>query len=333
MDDNAFREAATASIEEIIQYYASLGSRPVVSTVQPGYLRKLLPETAPETGEPWAAIQADVEAKIVPGLTHWQSPNFFAFFPCPSSYPSILGELYSATFAAAAFNWVCSPAITELETVVLDWVARLMALPDAYLSTGPTHGGGVIHGTASEAVLTMMAAAADKYLRARAALCPAPADPADYGTGVLRRCHSFNVNLHKWLLTNFDCSCVFVRDRAWLLAALGNGEQFAAALAARPDLFEIVTGPRFALTVFRCAPQAADEDPATTTARTRRVYEAVNSGGKIWATGTELEGKGFTIRVMTANYATQAEHVAAAADIYVAATERVLQEEKATATA
>ena len=74
----------------------------------------MLPESPPQDGESWDVIRKDIDTKIVPGLTHWQSPNFFAFFPCPASYPSILGELYSAAFSAASFNWICSPAVTEL---------------------------------------------------------------------------------------------------------------------------------------------------------------------------------------------------------------------------
>jgi aromatic-L-amino-acid decarboxylase len=86
-----------------------------------------------------------------------------AFFPASSSFPGMLGELYSAAFTAPAFNWICSPAVTELETVVLDWLAKLLNLPDCYLSNG--HGGGVIQGSASEAIVTSMVAARDKYLR------------------------------------------------------------------------------------------------------------------------------------------------------------------------
>ena len=85
-----------------------------------------------------------------------------AFFPVCSSYPGILGELYSAAFNGPGFNWICSPAVTELETVVLDWLATLLNLPACYLSAG--EGGGVIHGTASEAILTVMVAARERYL-------------------------------------------------------------------------------------------------------------------------------------------------------------------------
>ncbi|KAI9848597.1 MAG: hypothetical protein M1837_007266 [Sclerophora amabilis] len=163
MDSKQFREAAHAAIDEICNYYDTIEERRVLSNVEPGYLRKLLPEGAPQQGEKWEDIQKDIEAKIMPGLTHWQSPNFMAFFPGSSTYPSILGELYSAAFTAPAFNWICSPAITELETVVLDWLAQMMNLPACYLSTN--EGGGVIQGSASEAIASSMVAARDRYLR------------------------------------------------------------------------------------------------------------------------------------------------------------------------
>ena len=88
----------------------------------------------------------------------------------------MLGEMYSSALTGAAFNWICSPAVTELETIVLDWLARAFALPTCYLSTGPTLGGGVIHGTASEAAATALVAARDRYLRAAVAAAGIPAD-------------------------------------------------------------------------------------------------------------------------------------------------------------
>ena len=91
-----------------------------------------------------------------------QSPNFMAWYPASMTYPSMLGELYSAAFTAPAFNWLCSPAVTELETIVLDWMARLLNLPNCYLSLG--EGGGVIQGSASEAIVTVMVAARERYL-------------------------------------------------------------------------------------------------------------------------------------------------------------------------
>lgn len=536
MDAKEFREAAKASIDHIVDYYENITDLPVASQVEPGYLRKILPPTAPQDGEAWDTIRKDIDTQIVPGLTHWQSPNFLAFFPCPSSYPSLLGELYSAAFTGACFNWICSPAVTELETIVLDWLAQILGLPATYLSTGPTRGGGVIQSTASEAVLTMMVAARDKYLsetlpdpaslpseddyedllmrkRARlvalgsaachsstkkaakilgvryvavpatsktdfamtgAALTATLAEckakgwepffltaalgttdtcavddmggivqaletwsqdfPAavvavdgsangEQGGGVaatatataavpvrkkgelwvhvdaayagaalvtpeaqeavgvehLRHFYSFNVNMHKWLLTNFDASCVFVADRRWLEEAMSSelnvyrnvysdgglvtdyrnwqiplgrrfralkiwfvlrnygvkglqsyirdgvkrGEMFAGLVKGREDLFEIVTGPVFALTVFR---MVGGQDVERANARTKKLYEAVNATGRIWVTSTVLEGK-FAIRVMTANRQTEDGHVRAAWELIESTAERIIKEE------
>jgi aromatic-L-amino-acid decarboxylase len=150
---------------EVISYNASLPTLPVLPTIQPGYLAPLLPSSAPTTPESWPAIQSDIASKIVPGLTHWQSPNFMAFFPAGVTYPSLLGEMYSAAFTAPAFNWLCSPACTELETIVTDWMAKAMALPECFLSKSANGGGGVIQGSASEAVVTVMVAARERYLR------------------------------------------------------------------------------------------------------------------------------------------------------------------------
>jgi aromatic-L-amino-acid decarboxylase len=162
MDAEQFRKASHAAIEDIIQYYETLPSKPVVANVEPGYLAPQLPTHAPEQSQPWEDIQNDIEKIIVPGLTHWQHPNFMAFFPSNTSYPGILGELYSSVYSAPAFNWLCSPAITELETVMMDWVAQMIGLPECFLSK--TEGGGVIQGTASEAIVTVMVAARERAL-------------------------------------------------------------------------------------------------------------------------------------------------------------------------
>lgn len=140
----------------------------VLPTIKPGYLRPQIPDDPPVEPEEWSAIQADIESKIKPGLTQWQSPRFMAFFPSTISYPSILGEMYSAAFNAPAFNWLCSPACTELETVMMDWVAKALALPDCFLSTSANNGGGVIQGSASESIATMMIAARERRIRQKA---------------------------------------------------------------------------------------------------------------------------------------------------------------------
>jgi len=142
-----------------------VAERPVLPSVAPGYLRPLLPDSVPEDGEEWSKIQSDIDRVIVPGLTHWQSPKFMAFFPCNSSFPGMLGEMYSGAFNAAAFNWICSPAVTELETIVMDWLVKLLALPECFLSKG--EGGGIIQGTASEVIVTAVVAARERLIRRR----------------------------------------------------------------------------------------------------------------------------------------------------------------------
>lgn len=166
MDADAFRTAAHEAIEEIIKYNQDIASNklPVLPSIKPGYLRPMLPTSAPVDPQPWEEIQPDISSKIIPGLTHWQSPNFMAFFPACATYPSILGEMYSSAFTAPAFNWLCSPACTELETVVLDWLADALHLPADFRSDSPNGGGGVIQGSASEAIVTVMVAARERYL-------------------------------------------------------------------------------------------------------------------------------------------------------------------------
>ncbi|KAL0944465.1 aromatic-l-amino-acid decarboxylase [Colletotrichum truncatum] len=499
MDSSEFRAAAQEVVEDITKYYDTIASQEkVLPSVTPGYLRPLLPPSAPEAPESWADIHADLQSHIVPGITHWQSPSFHAFFPCSSSYPAMLAELYSNAFNGAHFNWICSPAVTELETIVLDWLAQLLALPACYLSTAPTRGGGVLHGTASEAILTVMVAARDKFLReatahlpadseekeeetwrlrsklvalgseaahsstkkaaqvlgVRFATVPAPASagyamsgPALQSTvaalrakglepfyltatlGTTDTCaiddfpgirdvlsadgdgddkiwvhvdaayagsalmlpenqhhtasfeafHSFNVNPHKWMLTNFDCSALWVRDRAWLVESLSikpaylrnqfseaglvtdyrdwqiplgrrfrslklwfvlraygasgirahltrgikQGENFAEMLQGRPDLFEIITGPRFALVVFECVgKQGASREERNKI--TEAVLEEINGKGEIYLTPTVLHGT-YGIRLCTGSSQVIEEvHVKKAFDILVAATERQL---------
>ncbi|TDZ25622.1 Aromatic-L-amino-acid decarboxylase [Colletotrichum orbiculare MAFF 240422] len=499
MDSSEFRAAAKEAVEDITNYYDTIASQPkVVSSVTPGYLRPLLPTSAPEAPEPWSAIHADLQAHIVPGITHWQSPSFHAFFPCTSSYPAMLAELYSNAFNGAHFNWICSPAVTELETIVLDWLAQLLALPEPYLSTSSSRGGGVLHGSASEAILTVMVAARDRFLRAatahlpddsdekedetwrlrsklvalgseaahsstkkaaqvlgvRFATVPAPASAGYRMTGAalastlaalrarglepfyltatlgttdtcavddfsgirdtlssssdddgvwvhvdaayagsalalpanqhltppLAAFHSFNVNPHKWMLTNFDCSALWVRDRAWLVESLSikpaylrnqfseaglvtdyrdwqiplgrrfrslklwfvmraygaagirehlqkgvdQGERFAGLLRARADVFDIVTGPRFALVVFTVGRPGWDAQRRN--AVTERVLEEVNGRGEIYLTPTTLQGV-YAIRVCTASsLVIEDKYTQKAFDIIVAAAERNLDE-------
>lgn len=329
MPSSEFRRAGHELVDFIATYLDTAGERPVTSPIEPGDLFRALPTDAPERGEAWPAIMEDVHRLIMPAITHWQSPDFHAYFPCNNSGPAILGELLSAGLGINGFLWQCSPAITELEMRVIDWLGRALALPDAYLfgeDYTKSKGGGVIHGTASEAVLTAMVAArarlrvplvgsprrqtsaprltvyataqshssivkaamiagigrehvrlietdgvlamrpdalAERITRDRAAgftpifVCATVGttatganDPVRAIAEIARRenlwCHidaayagaacicpehramidgveladSFNFNPHKWLLTNFDCSAFWTRDRAALIEAL-----------------------------------------------------------------------------------------------------------------
>lgn len=439
-------------------------------------MRKILPDGPPQVGEPWADIQKDIEEKIMPGITHWQSPNFMAFFPASSSYPGILGELYSAAFTTPAFNWSCSPAMTELETIVLDWLAKLINLPECFQSSST--GGGVIHGSASEAILTVMTAAREKYLDevtshltgtqreeamqykksrmialgSNSTHCSTqkaakilglryisiPVYPEDnyamVGTNlekVLSECklldlepffltatlgttatcsiddfssilstlkrlnllgqpgelwvhvdaayagaalvcpefqhltaafehfHSFNLNMHKWLLTNFDATCLFIRERKFIIECLSInrsylenkasesgqvidyrdwqipmgrrfrslkiwfvlrsygvtglqayirnhirlGEIFASLCNERADLFKIIAGPSFGLTVFTVVSRISKDNELT-----KAVYQRVQQRGELHLTPCALGGVQM-IRLICANRLAEERHI------------------------
>lgn len=321
MTPDEFRRYGHAVVDWIADYHSRIESFPVLSQVQPGEIRALLPANPPIKGEAFETLLKDVEQLILPGVTHWQSPNFFAYFPCNASGPGILGDLVSSGLGVQGMLWSTSPACTELETHVMDWLVSMLGLPDKFRSSGA--GGGVIQDTASSAALCALLAArerATKYasnkkgcdgkivayvstqthsslqkaamiagiggdnLRAievdqnfamkpealakqidadrRAGLTPCfvcstvgttssnamdplPAigevcrkhglwmhvDAAMAGTAMLcpefrhlqsgvEFADSYNFNPHKWMYTNFDCSCFWVADRKALIETL-----------------------------------------------------------------------------------------------------------------
>jgi len=155
-----FRRAGYAVIDWLADYHERVADLPVMAQVAPGAIRAALPPAPPATGEPFEAILADVERLIEPGLMHWQSPNFFGYFPANTSPPSILGELMSAGLGVQGMLWQTSPACTELETHVLDWLADMLGLPARFKSHG--RGGGVIQDSASSATLCALLAARER---------------------------------------------------------------------------------------------------------------------------------------------------------------------------
>ncbi|KAL3828100.1 hypothetical protein ACJIZ3_016902 [Penstemon smallii] len=352
MDAEQLREYGHQMVDFIADYYKNIENFPVLSQVQPGYLRQLLPDSAPTHPESLQDVLDDVQAKILPGVTHWQSPEFFAYFPSNSSVAGFLGEMLSASINMVGFSWISSPAATELEMIVLDWLAKALKLPDEFLSTG--QGGGVIQGTASEAVLVVLLAARDKVLRrvgkdaigklvayisdqthsslqkackiggihpenirvlktnssTQFALSPEPLSEAisqDIASGLIpfflcatvgttsstavdplfalgkisksngvwfhvdaayagsacicpefrhyidgvEEADSFNMNAHKWFLTNFDCSALWVKDRSALIQSLSTNPEYLKNKASQENLvvdykdWQIPLGRRF----------------------------------------------------------------------------------------
>ncbi len=155
-----FRQAGYAVIDWLVDYRARVAELPVKPRVVPGEIRALLPLAAPEQGESFAAILADLERVIVPGLMHWQSPNFFGYFPANTSPPSILGDLLSAGLGVQGMLWLTSPACTELESQVLDWLVDALGLPARFKTSSA--GGGVIQDSASSATLCALLAARER---------------------------------------------------------------------------------------------------------------------------------------------------------------------------
>ncbi len=129
MTPDEFREQGHRMVDWVADYLANVESYPVISQVTPGEIRKSLPATAPEEPEPFDRVIEDLNDIIMPGITHWQSPNFFAYFPANASGPAMLGELLSAGLGVQGMLWATSPACTELETHVLDWLVEMLALP------------------------------------------------------------------------------------------------------------------------------------------------------------------------------------------------------------
>jgi aromatic-L-amino-acid decarboxylase len=160
MTPDEFRRHGHAVVDWIADYHSRIESFPVLSQVKPGEIRASLPANAPTRGEPFEALLKDVEKLILPGVTHWQSPNFFAYFPCNASGPGILGDLLSSGLGVQGMLWSTSPACTELETHVLDWLVGMLGLPEKFLSSST--GGGVIQDTASSAALCALLAARER---------------------------------------------------------------------------------------------------------------------------------------------------------------------------
>jgi aromatic-L-amino-acid decarboxylase len=157
MTPEEFRAYGHAAVDWIADYWTDLAEHPVLSRSAPGDVLAALPEHPPEEGEPFDAVLADLDRIVLPGITHWQHPSFFGYFPANASGPSVLGDLLSAGLGVQGMLWSTSPAATEVETRVLDWLAELLDLPERFRSGSA--GGGVIQDSASSATLVATLAA------------------------------------------------------------------------------------------------------------------------------------------------------------------------------
>ena len=159
LDLEAFRRNGYALVDWVSSYLDGLDERPVGMPVEPGEVRAKLPQRAPEESEAFNAILADLDQIVAPGLTHWQHPGWLAYFPAGSSPASILGEMSAAAFGIVGMMWSTSPAATELESHILDWLVDLLGVPQEWKATGP--GGGVLQPGASSSTHTALVAARD----------------------------------------------------------------------------------------------------------------------------------------------------------------------------
>ena len=160
MSPDDFRRYGYEVIDWVADYLDTVDDRPITPAVEPGEIRAMLPATAPEQPEPFDAILRDLDEIVMPGITHWQSPGWCAYFPANTSPPSILGELVSAGLGVQGMLWSTSPAATEVEEVVADWLVDMLGLPESWKTTGP--GGGVIQMSASDSTHMALVVARDR---------------------------------------------------------------------------------------------------------------------------------------------------------------------------
>ncbi|NNC97764.1 MAG: aspartate aminotransferase family protein [Gammaproteobacteria bacterium] len=165
MSSQEFRQQGYAMVDWIADYWSRVEKMPVLSQAEPNAIYKALPDSAPRQGESLTAVMQDMETLILPGITHWQSPNFFAYFPTGASGPSILGDMLSSGLGVQGMLWSTSPACTELEMKMMDWLVQLLGLPEHYLLQND--GGGTLQDSASSGCLVALLAAREKVSNSR----------------------------------------------------------------------------------------------------------------------------------------------------------------------
>src|SRR5215472_3660426 len=154
MTPEEFRHYGHRLIDWLADYHAGIGERPVMSPAPPGDIKKQLPAEPPRLAEPIDDVLADLERIVLPGLSHWQHPRFFGYFPANAELAGILGDLASTGLGVLGLTWQSSPAVTELEEVMTDWVRQMVGLSDTW--------SGVIQDTASSSTLVALISARDR---------------------------------------------------------------------------------------------------------------------------------------------------------------------------
>ncbi len=165
MTPDEFRTHGHRLIDLIADYRATIATRPVMAPTEPGGIRALMPIEPPDAGEPFDRVLEDLERLVMPGLSHWQHPRFFGYFPANASLPGVLGDLASTGLGVLGLSWQSSPALTELEEVVTDWMRQMVGLSPAWT--------GVIQDTASTSTLVALICARERatdYALARGGL-------------------------------------------------------------------------------------------------------------------------------------------------------------------
>ncbi|XP_044309351.1 aromatic-L-amino-acid decarboxylase isoform X6 [Varanus komodoensis] len=227
MDATEFRKRGKEIVDYIADYMENIEKRQVYPDVEPGYLRPLLPDSAPEEPERFEDVFKDIERIIMPGITHWHHPCFFAYFATANSFPALLADMLSGGIGCMGFSWAASPACTELETVMMDWLGKMINLPPQFLVGNGGAGGGVIQFCAT--LGSTPCCSFDKLLElgpicnkeniwmhidaayaGSSFICP----EFRYLLNGVEFADSFNFNPHKWLLVNFDCSAMWVKNRS-----------------------------------------------------------------------------------------------------------------------
>lgn len=154
MTPEEFRRIGHRVVDWIADYRAGIASRPVLSRSTPGAVRQRLPSRPPETGEPLDALLRDLDETILPGITHWQHPAFFSYFPANATLASTIGDFLSTGLGVIGLNWQASPALTELELLMADWMRQMVGLSPGW--------SGAIHDTASTATLVALLCARER---------------------------------------------------------------------------------------------------------------------------------------------------------------------------